>query len=63
VIARIIAFSVEKRWLVMLLTAIAAIIGGLSLARLPIDAVPDITNNQVQGYCQTNQILVSFAFD
>jgi cobalt-zinc-cadmium resistance protein CzcA len=47
-IARIVTWAVEKRWLVILLTAIATIIGGYSLSRLPIDAVPDITNNQVQ---------------
>ena len=47
-IARIVTWAVEKRWLVLLLTAIAAVIGAYSLYRLPIDAVPDITNNQVQ---------------
>lgn len=47
-IARIVTFSVERRWLVLLLTAVAAIAGILALQRLPIDAVPDITNNQVQ---------------
>jgi len=47
-IDRIVTWAVDRRWLVLLLTAIAAIIGGISLARLPIDAVPDITNNQVQ---------------
>ena len=47
-IARIITFSVERRWFVLLLTAIAAVVGMLALQRLPIDAVPDITNNQVQ---------------
>ncbi|WP_448658238.1 efflux RND transporter permease subunit [Sphingomonas sp. CJ99] len=47
-IARIVTFSVERRWLVLLFTAIAAIVGVLALQRLPIDAVPDITNNQVQ---------------
>ncbi|MFA6115612.1 MAG: CusA/CzcA family heavy metal efflux RND transporter [Sphingomonas sp.] len=47
-IDRIVTWAVDRRWLVLLLTAIAAIIGGLALARLPIDAVPDITNNQVQ---------------
>ena len=46
-IDRIVTFSVERRWFVLLVTAIAAIIGGWALARLPIDAVPDITNNQV----------------
>jgi cobalt-zinc-cadmium resistance protein CzcA len=47
-IGRIVSLSVERRWLVLLLTFIAATIGALALARLPIDAVPDITNNQVQ---------------
>jgi cobalt-zinc-cadmium resistance protein CzcA len=48
VIDRIVTFSVERRWFVLLITLIAAIIGAVSLSRLPIDAVPDITNNQVQ---------------
>ena len=47
-IARIVDFSVERRWLVLLLTLAAAIAGAFALQRLPIDAVPDITNNQVQ---------------
>ncbi|MDP5280194.1 CusA/CzcA family heavy metal efflux RND transporter [Sphingomonas sp. DG1-23] len=47
-IDRIVTWAVDRRWLVLLLTAIAAIIGAGALARLPIDAVPDITNNQVQ---------------
>lgn len=47
-IARLVTFSVERRWLVLLLTAVAAIAGMFALQRLPIDAVPDITNNQVQ---------------
>ena len=47
-IARIVTWAVEKRWLVLALTAVAAVIGAYSLSRLPIDAVPDITNNQVQ---------------
>lgn len=47
-ISRIVTFAVERRWLVLALTALAAILGGFALYRLPIDAVPDITNNQVQ---------------
>lgn len=47
-ISRIVTFSVERRWIVLLLTAIASILGIFALQRLPIDAVPDITNNQVQ---------------
>jgi cobalt-zinc-cadmium resistance protein CzcA len=48
VIPRIVTFAVERRWLVLLLTIAAALAGALALQRLPIDAVPDITNNQVQ---------------
>ncbi|QSR20152.1 efflux RND transporter permease subunit [Novosphingobium sp. KA1] len=44
----IVTWAVARRWLVLLLTTVAAIIGAVSLSRLPIDAVPDITNNQVQ---------------
>ncbi|MDO6414604.1 CusA/CzcA family heavy metal efflux RND transporter [Sphingomonas sp. BIUV-7] len=47
-IACLVTFSVERRWLVLLLTALAALAGVFALPRLPIDAVPDITNNQVQ---------------
>ena len=47
-IARIVDFAVARRWFVLLLTGLAALIGAWALARLPIDAVPDITNNQVQ---------------
>ena len=47
-IDRIVTFSVERRWFVLLMTLIAMAIGGWAIARLPIDAVPDITNNQVQ---------------
>ncbi|TZG24472.1 efflux RND transporter permease subunit [Sphingomonas montanisoli] len=47
-IDRIVTFSVERRWFVLLLALIATIVGGMALYRLPIDAVPDITNNQVQ---------------
>lgn len=47
-IARMLAFSVHQRWLVVMLTIAAAALGIYSLNKLPIDAVPDITNNQVQ---------------
>jgi cobalt-zinc-cadmium resistance protein CzcA len=47
-IDRIVTLSVERRWFVLLMTLIAAVIGAWGLSRLPIDAVPDITNNQVQ---------------
>ena len=45
---RILRFSIDQRWLVVLVTAAAALLGVYSLTQLPIDAVPDITNNQVQ---------------
>lgn len=41
-------FSIKNRWLIVLLTVMAAALGVWSLKKLPIDAVPDITNNQVQ---------------
>ncbi|MCC6659570.1 MAG: CusA/CzcA family heavy metal efflux RND transporter [Phycisphaerales bacterium] len=44
----ILHFSIRNRWLIVLLTLLAAAVGVHSLRRLPIDAVPDITNNQVQ---------------
>lgn len=47
-ISHILDFSVHQRWLVLLLSLLAAAFGGYALTRLPIDAVPDITNNQVQ---------------
>ncbi|HEY2147662.1 MAG TPA: CusA/CzcA family heavy metal efflux RND transporter, partial [Pirellulales bacterium] len=45
---KLLHFSIKHRWLVVVLTVGASGIGVWSLSRLPIDAVPDITNNQVQ---------------
>ncbi|MGD8575994.1 MAG: CusA/CzcA family heavy metal efflux RND transporter [Thiohalophilus sp.] len=45
---RIIAFSLEHRWLVLLAVILIAALGIYNYQRLPIDAVPDITNVQVQ---------------
>ncbi|MCB0323648.1 MAG: CusA/CzcA family heavy metal efflux RND transporter [Bdellovibrionales bacterium] len=45
---RVLAFSVERRWLVLVLAALIAGIGVYRFEHLPIDAVPDITNVQVQ---------------
>src|SRR6476661_5878175 len=47
-IERIIDLAIQRRWVVVTLAAIAMFLGGLALTRLPIDAVPDITNKQVQ---------------
>ena len=41
-------FSIKNRWLIVILTLVVAVIGVFQLRKLPIDAVPDITNNQVQ---------------
>ncbi|KVD91036.1 cation transporter [Burkholderia stagnalis] len=45
---RLIRFAIAHRWLVMLAIAAAAALGVFSYQKLPIDAVPDITNVQVQ---------------
>ncbi|MBC3863112.1 CusA/CzcA family heavy metal efflux RND transporter [Undibacterium jejuense] len=45
---RIIRLAIEHRWLVMLAVFAMAAIGVFNYQRLPIDAVPDITNVQVQ---------------
>ncbi|WP_235983513.1 efflux RND transporter permease subunit [Bradyrhizobium australiense] len=47
-IEKILDLSVRSRWFVVLLTAVACALGIWSLNKLPIDAVPDVTNNQVQ---------------
>ena len=44
----IIEASVRHRWVVVLVAALVAALGLYNLTRLPIDAVPDITNRQVQ---------------
>lgn len=45
---KIIAWSVTNKLIVGFFTLLLIIVGIFSLSRLPIDAVPDITNNQVQ---------------
>lgn len=47
-INKIIEFSVYKRNVVLLFSVVLAIAGIQAFQSLPIDAVPDITNNQVQ---------------
>lgn len=44
----ILSFAIRRRVLVVLLVAVLAAFGARSLLNLPIDAVPDITNNQIQ---------------
>ena len=45
---KIIEFSIRQRWLVMAIVLGLAGLGIWNFNRLPIDAVPDITNVQVQ---------------
>jgi cobalt-zinc-cadmium resistance protein CzcA len=45
---RLLGFSIRHRVMMVLATVALAVIGGYSLTQLPIDAVPDITNQQVQ---------------
>jgi cobalt-zinc-cadmium resistance protein CzcA len=47
-IERILGFSLQHRFLIALVTLAISLFGLYSLKDLPIDAVPDITNNQVQ---------------
>src|SRR5689334_9123846 len=45
---KVIYFSIKHKLVVGLFTLGLIVLGTYSLLRLPIDAVPDITNNQVQ---------------
>ena len=45
---KIIAYSIENKFVIGLLVAALIVWGLFSMRQLPIDAVPDITNNQVQ---------------
>ena len=51
-INQIISFSIKNKLIIGLLT-VALIVGGIwSMTKVPLDAVPDITNNQVQVITQ-----------
>src|SRR5690554_2357133 len=45
---KIIGFSIKNKLIVGLFTIVLILYGTYELSKLPIDAVPDITNNQVQ---------------
>jgi len=45
---RILKLSIQQRWMVLFGVLIMAIVGVWNFNRLPIDAVPDITNVQIQ---------------
>ncbi len=45
---QIILFSIRNKFIIGLFTLALILVGAYSFSRLPIDALPDITNNQVQ---------------
>lgn len=45
---KVIQFSIKNKFIIGLFTLALIAVGSYSLSRLPIDALPDITNNQVQ---------------
>ena len=47
-LARIVDWSLDNRPLVLILATLVVLAGALALTQLPIDAVPDVTNVQVQ---------------
>jgi cobalt-zinc-cadmium resistance protein CzcA len=47
-INKILAFSIQNRWFVIMAAIAVGALGAWNFTRLPIDAVPDITNVQVQ---------------
>ena len=47
-IDRVVDFSLNHRFLVVVLWLLAVVIGVQSMRSLPVDAVPDVTNVQVQ---------------
>ncbi len=44
----VLSFAIRQRWLVLIGVLAMAALGAWNFTRLPIDAVPDITNVQVQ---------------
>lgn len=47
-LSRIVDFSLQQRWVILAATLVICALGVYNYQRLPIDAVPDITNVQVQ---------------
>ncbi len=45
---KILKFSIRQRWVVLIATLAVAVLGMYNYQKVPIDAVPDITNVQVQ---------------
>ena len=49
-ISRIIEFSVRNRWMVILAWVAIAVWGIFALLHTPVDAIPDLSENQVIVY-------------
>ena len=54
--SKIINFSIRNKFIVLLFTAAIALVGLYSLSQIPIGAVPDVTNNQVQVLTTSNSL-------
>ncbi|MDZ4258081.1 MAG: CusA/CzcA family heavy metal efflux RND transporter [Gemmatimonadales bacterium] len=52
-IERLLGFAIRQRWAVLIVTFAMAAFGAFNFTRLPVDAVPDITNVQVQVNTET----------
>jgi heavy metal efflux system protein len=55
-IDRLIAWSIRNRSVVLVLTAVFVLLGGIAATKVPIDAVPDVTNVQVQVITQAEAL-------
>ncbi|MCY4534578.1 MAG: efflux RND transporter permease subunit, partial [Bryobacterales bacterium] len=51
---RVIEFSLRFKFLILVMTGMLVAVGVNSMYRLPIDAVPDVTPNQVQVLTRAN---------
>ena len=45
---KIIQFSIKNKFVIIMLTLVLIAVGSYSVKKLPLDALPDVTNNQVQ---------------
>ena len=52
-INRIIEFSARNKFIIFLLTAAAGIMGWWSMAQVPLDAIPDLSDTQVIIYSRS----------
>ena len=50
---KVLQFSICHRWFILMASLAVAVLGAYNYQNLPIDAVPDITNVQVQNCGRT----------